>query len=105
LRATVDGRTEGWVYTTVRSPRRDKQFSYDGLGHELARYGRAAGVTPLSNDRIRIAGLIEQARNIDMVRLAHFHGYRSVTGLAALLGRYVEVNAAIQWRAARRSKW
>ncbi len=105
LRGTVAGRSEGWVYTTARSRRVDKHFSYDGLGQELGRFGAAAKVSPLSNDRIRIAGLIEQARNIDVVRLAHFHGYRSVNGLAALLGRYIEVNAAIRWSAARRSKW
>ncbi len=105
LRATIGRRSDGYVYTTVRSRRLDKHFSYDGLGQELARYGRAAGVTPLSNDRIRIAGLVEQARNIDIVRLAHFHGYRSVNTLAGLLGRYIEVNAALRWSTARREKW
>jgi hypothetical protein len=57
-------------------------------------------VTPLSNDRIRVAGLLEQIQHIDIVRLAHFHGYRHVEPLANLLGRYVAVTSRVKarWR-------
>jgi hypothetical protein len=102
LRQLVGERTSGPLYTSVRSRGKEKGWTYWGLGAEMGRYGRTANVAPLSNDRIRLAGLIEQARHIDLVRLAHFHGYRSVNTLAALLGRYIEVNAGTRFPRRRR---
>jgi hypothetical protein len=94
LRRLVGEHTTGPVYRSSRCRTVDKRLQYQALAGEFAHFGRVAGVTPLSNDRIRLAGLLEQNQHIDIVRLAHFHGYRHVEPLADLLGRYVSVS----WR-------
>lgn len=96
LRELVGARTAGFIYSP-RSRSHDRHYHYDGAHHLIATYGRAAGIAPLSNDRVRLAGLVEQARHIDIVRLAHFHGYRTPATLATLLGRYVEIGAGAKW--------
>ena len=100
LRALLGERTSGPVYVSSRCRRRDKGLPYLAIAGEIKYFGRAAGVTPLSNDRIRLAGLLEQIQHIDIVRLAHFHGYRHVEPLAQLLGRYVAVSGRVKarWR-------
>jgi len=100
LRALIGERTSGPVYISSRCRARDKRLSYLGVAGEIAHYGRAAGVTPLSNDRIRLSGMLEQVQHVDIVRLAHFHGYRYVEPLAQLLGRYVAVDGRVKarWR-------
>ena len=91
LELLVAGRTSGPVYRSKRYESPDRAIRYDSMAWQMIRYGKTAGVEPLSADRVRLAGLLEQVQHIDVVRLAHFHGYRHVEPLAALLGRYVAV--------------
>jgi integrase len=86
LRALTSGRMVGPVYHSSRARSVHKGLKYRGIAHMIGRYGRLAGVKPLSNDRVRLAGMIEQSRGIDVVRLAHFHGYRHVLSVARRLG-------------------
>lgn len=99
LERLICGRSRGPVYLTHRNRVPDGRLSYNAVAVGSAIFGRAASVTPLSIDRIRLAGLLEQIQHIDIVRLAHFHGYRQAHQLANLLGRYV---AAGQFRKRRR---
>lgn len=102
LRALIGDRTSGPVYRSSRSRSADKPLQYGVIAYQVAHFGRTAGVTPLSNTRIRLSGLLEQARQIDIVRLAHFHGYRSIETLAVLLGRYVGTSGQVKSRWRRR---
>jgi hypothetical protein len=98
LRELIGERERGPLYTSPRSRGKEKGLTYDGLGCEIRRFGTWAGVVPLSNERVRFAGIIEQARHIDIVRLAHYHGYRSAGALAAHLGRYIDVSSGARYR-------
>jgi hypothetical protein len=99
LRALIGERTSGLVYPSRRR-RADPGLRYEPIAQAIQLFGVATGVTPLSNDRIRLAGLLEQVQHIDIVRLAHFHGYRHVEPLAQLLGRYVPTSGKqkARWR-------
>lgn len=91
LELIVAGRTSGPVYRSKRFESPDRAIRYDSMACLIIDYGKTAGVQPVSADRVRLAGLLEQVQHIDIVRLAHFHGYRHVEPLADLLGRYVPV--------------
>jgi hypothetical protein len=91
LELLVGGRTSGPVYRSKRYESADRAIRYDSMACQIINYGKTAGVHPISADRVRLAGLLEQVQHIDVVRLAHFHGYRHVEPLADLLGRYVAV--------------
>ena len=47
--------------------------------------------------------MVEQSKKIDVVRLAHFHGYRGVEAMADLLGRLVPTSVAA-WKRRRRTR-
>jgi hypothetical protein len=100
LRTLIGERAEGFVYISSRCRAKDRHLPYSAIGGEIAGFGRAAGVRPLSNDRLRLAGMLEQIQHVDIVRLAHFHGYRQIEPLAQLLGRYVPTSARhkAKWR-------
>jgi len=100
LSELIGTREVGPVFRGARCRSADGSFRYMGVERNLRCLGRAAGVTPLSNDRLRLAGMIEQSRNIDIVRLAHFHGYRGIEGFADLLGRHVPTSVAV-WKRRR----
>jgi hypothetical protein len=102
LRALIDGRTAGPVYWSSRAHTPDGALSYRGIACDIQHYGRAAAITPLSNERIRLAGMIEQARHVDFVRLAHFHGYRQAETLARLLGHHIPGGGAFGYPGHRR---
>lgn len=70
LRFLISGRSSGPLYHSSRG--RIDGLSYAGTTGNIRSFGLAAGVTPLSNERVRLAGMIEQSRQIDMVRLAQF---------------------------------
>jgi hypothetical protein len=94
----VAGRMLGPVYYARRAHSSNKGLKYSGIANLIAMYGHSAGVTPLSNDRVRHAGMIEQSRGIDVVRLAHFHGYRSAESIAQLLGRHTNMSERYSYR-------
>jgi hypothetical protein len=103
LRELVANRQHGPMYLGARCRSPERGLSYQGIVVELGRLGRIAGVSPLSNNRIRLAGMIEQSKKIDIVRLAHFHGYRKVGALANLLGRYLPTSVGA-WKRQRRAR-
>jgi len=88
LRSLTSGRTVGPVFYSAHNRPRDQGYTYSGTRNMVSSYGRLAKASPLSNDRVRLAGMLEQSRHIDIVRLAHFHGYAHITSFAQLLNRY-----------------
>lgn len=91
LRHLSFGRKSGPIYISVRGRTRELGgMQYYGLADNIRYFGLAAGVKPLSNERVRLAGMIEQSRNIDAVRLAQFHGYRSVENISSVVGRHID---------------
>lgn len=97
LRGLMRDRTAGPMYHCGRSRGPAGNATYCGTGEAFRDYGNVAGVTPLSIERIRVAGLIEQSKKIDLVRLGHFHGQHCIEDLARSLDRYVPFGG--RWRA------
>jgi hypothetical protein len=98
LEELIAGRVRGPVFRGSRCRAADGQLAYFSAAQEIERFGRAAGVTPLSFERLRLAGMLEQVRHIDAVRLAHFHGYRDPEHLASVLDRHVPVAGYVRRR-------
>jgi integrase len=68
-----------------------RRISYRGLSNIFVLFGRDVGWTGrLSVERLRRGGIVEQARTVDIVPLAQFHGFKSPRTLADFLGIHVE---------------